>query len=137
MADQSTENILRQQQQQVQQQRTNLSSTRSLRAIEGIKGLLSRQKQTAQLTQAESEINQRMQQFEDMRQQEQQQFNSAQAKQGVIQSALNTLIRTGKGSSELYSLSPEERAEVESIASDIKRQRQQGVAREVITKIEA
>src|SRR3990167_10579782 len=110
-------------------------SQQSLRQVQDRNLTLKRQQQLQRLSEAEQQISSQDLQLQQL--QQQQQAQEAQARAGQKQEALRVLVEKGKGSSELYSLSPKERAEVEAIASELKRQRQQAAGRAAVSQAES
>lgn len=112
---------------------SRLTSQQALRSSQDRNAMLQRQQQLQQLQEAQAQ-EQRFQQLQE--QQRQQQQSQIDSKSATKQEALRILIQKGKGSSALYSLSPQDRAEVEAIASELKASRERSAGIVAVSKAE-
>lgn len=119
----------------IQTQINRLQSQQSLRQQQGRNALLQRQQQVRSLESQQEQLQQQERRNQEL-QRQQQQASSSQAKELQKQEALRILIEKGKGSSALYSLTPQERAEVEAIASEIKGSRERSAGIVAVSKAE-
>lgn len=126
---------LRQQRQGIEEARRRLISQQNLRQAQDRNVALQRQQQLKQLSQAEQQITSQDIQLQQM-QSQQSQLEQLQSKDLQKQEALRVLVEKGKGSSALYSLSPKERAQIESIASEIKASRERSAGIVAVSKVE-
>lgn len=127
---------LRQQRQNINEQRRRLMSQQNLRQAQDRNVVLQRQQQLQRLSQAEQQITAQDTQLQELQRQQQGQNQDAINRELQKQIALKTLVEKGKGSSALYSLTRQERAEIEAKASELKGSRERSAGIVAISRAE-